>query len=494
MPTVASILDIEEEVDLAVVAVPAAAVAGVLEECGAKEVRDVVVMSAGFAEQGEAGAALEADVLRVIRRFGMRLLGPASLGLVNTDPAVRLHATFARLAPEPGRFALLSESGMVGAAIVDQAVELGLGLSSFVALGNRADVSGNDLLQYWESDERTSVVGMYIESFGNPRRFSRIARRLARAKPVVAVRAGLGSGRRGDDTADVLLEQTGVIRVRTLTQLLDVARMLVHQPLPAGRRVAIVGNAGGSLAIAADACLDAGLELATLAEPTRAVLSSLVPPSPRPFTNPVDVGLQASGAILEQAVKALADDPGVDAVLSLFAPALGGTALEAGDALLAAAAHAPTTPIAACFYGRVPPGVARDSERVVPVYRGVDSAALALGRAAAYGRWCSRPEGAPLPWRMKSSVGPRRWCQRRSLAADEGRSTWRSVPGCSLPSTPWSCPALWSPTSTRPWLPATSSGGHWRSRRQDASAWPRLSLPASAWTCPTLPRCARPGP
>ena len=235
---------------------------------------------------------------------------------------MRLHATFARFQPTPGRFALLSESGMVGAAIVDQAIELGLGLSSFVALGNRADVSGNDLLQYWESDERTSVVGMYIESFGNPRRFSRIARRLARAKPVVAVRAGLGSGRRGE-TADVLLEQTGVIRVRTLTQLLDVSRMLVHQPLPAGRRVAIVGNAAGSLAIAADACIEAGLELATLAEPTRAVLSSLVPPSPRPVTNPVDVGLQATGSVFEQAVTALADDPGVDAVLSMFAPCVG---------------------------------------------------------------------------------------------------------------------------------------------------------------------------
>ncbi len=187
---VPSILDIAEEIDLAVIAVPAASVAAVVEECGRKQVYAVVIHSSGFAELGPEGAALEAEVLRVARSWGIRVVGPNCLGVVNTDPHVRLQATFVHVAPLHGRVALLSESGMVGAAIIAQARDEGIGISSFVALGNRADVSGNDLLQYWEDDEHTDVVCMYIESFGNARRFSRIARRLSRVKPVVAVKAG----------------------------------------------------------------------------------------------------------------------------------------------------------------------------------------------------------------------------------------------------------------------------------------------------------------
>ncbi len=405
---VPSVADIADPVDLVVVAVPAAAVPAVIEECGLKGVRDVVVVSAGFADGGWQGAALEADVVRVARRFGIRLLGPASLGLINTDPAVRLHATFVALDPLPGRFALLSESGMVGASVVESATELALGLSSFVALGNRADVSGNDLLQYWHTDERTSVIGMYIESFGNPRRFARIARDVGRDKPIVAVHAGMGRAG-GGMSPDVLLEQTGVISVHTLAELLDVARLLVQQPVPLGDRVAVVGNAGGSLAIAADACVDAGLRLAELCDATRSGLAALTGSDPSGPANPADLGLAADAAAFAAAAGAVGEDPGVDCVLALFAPALGAAAEQVAAALAGAqrdiASGTPgdgeggetgsgsQVPLAACFLGRTPTDATRRAAGPVPIYRGVDSAALALGRAAAYGRWRDRPAG-----------------------------------------------------------------------------------------------------
>jgi len=307
---------------------------------------------------------------------------------------VRLHATFANVAPRPGRVSLLSESGMVGAAIVGRAREEGVGISSFVALGNRADVSGNDLLQYWETDQGTDVVCMYIESFGNPRHFSRLARRLTRTKPVVAVKAGpLPSRERSagtDETEGALLRQTGVIRVPTLTALLDTARLLTTQPLPAGCRVAIVGNAGGSLAIAGDAVVDAGLELAELGQVTRAELSPLASHEVGPLAV-VDLGLTASGGDVEEATAAMAVDPGVDCVLLLYAPSLGGSAEEVLAGLDEACRRNPEVTAVACFYGPLPPS----GSGATPVYDDVGAAARALGRVAGYAAWRAQPVGAP---------------------------------------------------------------------------------------------------
>ena len=391
---VASILDIPEEVDLAIVAVPAAAVPSVIEECGRKQVYGVVVLSAGFAETGPEGAALEAEVLRTARAWGVRIVGPNCLGAINTDPAVRLHATFAQVVPRRGRVSLLSESGMVGAAIISRAREMGIGVSSFVALGNRADVSGNDLLQYWETDPETDVVCMYIESFGNPRHFSRIARRLTRAKPVVAVKTDwVPSSPRvtvRDPIDDALLRQTGVIQVPTLTAMLETSRLLITQPLPAGPRVAVVGNAGGSLAIAADAAIDAGLELARPSEATRTAFADLASHELGEVLL-VDLGLRASGADLEAGVDALARAPEVDSVLVLYAPSLGASSQDAQAALDAVSARHPEVPVAACFYGPRP--AIGDGDGGVPIYDGIDAAARALGRVAAYAAWLADPEG-----------------------------------------------------------------------------------------------------
>ena len=396
---VPSILDVADEVDLAVIALPAPLVAAAVEECGRKQVYGVVVLSSGFAEAGPEGAALEAEVLRVARSWGIRVVGPNCLGILNTDPAVRLQATFVHVNPLPGRVSLLSESGMVGAAIVATAREEGIGISSMVALGNRADVSGNDLLQYWESDPATDVVCMYIESFGNARRFSRLARRLTRVKPVVVVKAAWHPGAArshssapSPTTDEVLLRQTGVIRVPTLPDLLDTARFLIHQPLPAGGRVAVIGNAGGSLAIAADAVEGAGLELADLAGPTRAGLEAI---TDRPVAEGdlVDLGLRADGSSFAQALDLLAADPGVDSVLVVYAPSLGGTAAEVGAAMDAAAALHPACSIAACFYGGAPGHDAHDDKPSVPVYDAVDRATRVLGRVAEYAGWLREDPG-----------------------------------------------------------------------------------------------------
>ncbi|MEQ1786349.1 MAG: GNAT family N-acetyltransferase [Acidimicrobiales bacterium] len=397
----ASILDIHDDVDLAVIAVPAAAVAGVVEECGRKQVYGVVILSAGFAESDPEGAALEAEVLRVARSWGVRVVGPNCLGIINTDPDVRLLATFAAVAPRRGTVSLLSESGMVGAAIIGRAREQGIGISSFVALGNRCDVSGNDLLQYWAADDTTEVVCMYIESLGNPRHFSRLARRLTRAKPVITVKSGplptATSPTPRDDTEDVLLEQTGVIRVPTLAAMLDTARLLTTQPLPRGRRVAILGNAGGSLAIAADAATDAGLVLGELGDQSRDALGSLASHPVGPL-GVIDLGLQATGSNLEQALEVLVADPGVDSVLALYAPSLGASPAEAHAALEAGRRGHPEVPVVACFFGprlALAPEEPVDGDALgpVPVYEAVDAAARALGRAAAYAEWRGQAEG-----------------------------------------------------------------------------------------------------
>lgn len=400
---VASILDIPEDVDLAIVAVPAALVATVVEECGRKQVYGVVILSSGFAEAGAEGAALEAQVLRIARTWGIRVVGPNCLGIINTDPAVRLHATFAPVAPWRGSVSLLSESGMVGAAIVGRAREAGIGISSFVAMGNRSDVSGNDLLQYWETDPRTDVVCMYIESLGNPRRFSRLARRLTRTKPVVAVKAGRRAA------ADAVLRQTGVIGVPSLPAMLDTTRLLVHQPLPSGRRVAVLGNAGGSLAIAVDAVHEADLTIAVLSADGNPAV--------------IDLGLRATGADVQGAVEALAADAGVDAVLMVYAPSLGGTAEEVHAALDAGHRARPEVPVVACFYG--PP----TAEGSVPVYEAVDAAAMALGRVARYAEWLAEPEGT-LPELDAAVVAEISGSARRLLAG--GAVVLRNLDGLEI--------------------------------------------------------------
>ena len=395
--------DIDGPVDLAVVVVPASRVPAVVEECGRMGVPAVIVISAGFAEVGPEGAALSADALRAARRYGTRLLGPNCLGVINTDPNVRLHATFATPNPRPGPVALLSESGTIGGAILDRIGDAGLGASSFAAIGNRADVSANDMLQYWADDSRTELVLLYLESFGNARKFSRIARELGRTKPIVAVKSRGAARAYPTDGAEAhpaaveaLFEQTGVVRVDTLSQLLDVARVLACQPLPDGDRVALVGNGGGSLALAADACVDAGLVLAELGTAVRQQLGVGRPGSraaTRVRASTVDLGFEAGPDDLERALKALLGDEGVDSVLVVCAPAPRQSTADLVRAVASARAACPRKTLLACVFGPHATSISPGSGPDVPVFDFPDAAAYALGRVTQYARWRRAPEG-----------------------------------------------------------------------------------------------------
>jgi acetyl coenzyme A synthetase (ADP forming)-like protein len=307
-------------VDLAVIVVPAASVLPAAEACGRKGVRALVVISAGFGEVGQAGRERQDALLRICRAGGMRLIGPNCIGIANTDPRVRLNATFGPLTPPFGRVGFSSQSGALGLAAIDYAESLGLGISSFVSVGNKADISGNDLLNYWADDPHTDLILLYLESFGNPRKFARIARRVGRSKPIVAVKSGRSAaGARAtsshtgallaasDVPVEALFRQTGVIRTETLEGLFDVAALLANQPVPRGRRVGIVTNVGGPAILCADACEAQGLEIPVLSEATRARLREFLP-AEAAVTNPVDMIAAATAEHYRRAIELVAND------------------------------------------------------------------------------------------------------------------------------------------------------------------------------------------
>jgi len=404
--TYAHIADIPDDVDLAVVVVPAGSVFEVLEQCAEKHVRGLVVISAGFAELGGEHSANEHQLVEIARRNGMRLVGPNCMGIVNTNPAVRMNATFAPYQPTPGRVGFSSQSGALGIELLGQAAALGLGVSTFVSVGNKADVSGNDLLQHWEDDPDTDVILLYLESFGNPRKFARVARRVARTKPIIAVKSGrTRAGRRAasshtaalaspDHAIDALFRQAGVIRVDTLEQLLDTARVIEHQPLPAGRRLAIISNGGGPGILAADAAENMGLEVPELTAPTQETLRSFVSPDAT-VRNPIDLVASAPASHYERALRTVLNDADVDAVLVIFVPPLVTEADDVARAIALAATEAPAKPVVACFLGRagMPEPLSTGNIRAVPSFAFPESAVAALGRAADYADWRRRDEG-----------------------------------------------------------------------------------------------------
>ena len=305
LPCFPSVAAVPGEVDLAVVAVPAPAVPEVVEACGRKGVGGLVVVSSHFAEDGEQGAALEREAARLAHSYGMRMVGPNCFGVLNTDPEVSMNATFAREAPVPGNLGFASQSGGLGIAILAEARRRGIGLSNFVSMGNKADVSGNDLLSWWAEDDDTAVGLLYLESFGNPRKFARLARELSRSKPLIAVKGGRSAvGRRAasshtaalasaDEAVAALFHQTGVIRVDSIEELFDVAQVVSSQPLGQGMRVAVLSNSGGPGVLAVDACASNGLEVPELSTATQLALARVCPHNGG-LSNPVDLGAEAS--------------------------------------------------------------------------------------------------------------------------------------------------------------------------------------------------------
>jgi acetyl coenzyme A synthetase (ADP forming)-like protein len=395
-------------VDLAVVAVPAADVVHEAERCARSGVRALVVISAGFAETGPEGLARQAELIRICRASGMRLIGPNCMGIINTDPAVRLNATFAPQPPPEGRIGFSSQSGALGLAVIEYASSLGLGLCSFVSVGNKADISGNDLINYWESDPRTDVILLYLESFGNPRKFSRIARRVARTKPIVAVKSGRSAaGARAtsshtgallaasDVTVDALFRQAGVIRTDTLEELFDVASLLANQPPPKGRRVGIITNGGGPGILCADTCEAEGLEISVLTEESQTKLRGFLA-AHASVGNPVDMIASAPAEHYRQAIRVVAADSSVDALIVIFVPPLVTRAEDVAGAIVESVRGMDSRkPLLTVFMSarEVPDALKTDGVRI-PSYAFPESAAIALARVARYGEWRARRPGS----------------------------------------------------------------------------------------------------
>ena len=442
-----SVLDIPDDIDLAVICVPAAIAPEVVRQCAEKHAGGLVMITAGFAEAGAEGAEVERDLVRLAHRHGMRIVGPNCMGVVNTRPGVSMNATFAPVAPLPGSVALCSQSGALGIAALERSARLGLGISTFVSVGNKADVSGNDLLQYWEDDADTNVILLYLESFGNPGKFNRIARRVSSRKPIVAMKSGRSqAGSRGasshtaalaspDLAVDALFRQTGVVRVDTMEELFDTAAVLAHQPLPAGRRVAIVGNSGGPGVLAADACESAGLEVPELSAATQEALRGCLPAAAG-VRNPVDMMAAADARTYQQALRILLADPDVDAVIVVYTPTLVTRLEDVAEGIAAVAAEPWVKPVVANLVStevipevlrgrRSTSGEARGGQPV-PSFAYPETAARALARAARYGEWRLRPPGQ-VPRLERIDIRAGRQLVEQALA-DRPEGGWLDLP------------------------------------------------------------------
>ena len=395
------LLALAAPVDLVVVAVPAAQVLEVASEAAAAGAQGLLVLSADFAESGDAGRLRQRELLALCRAKGLRLVGPNCLGIVNTDPAVRLNATFCDAQPLSGGIGLISQSGAVGIAALRHAERRGAGLSIFVSTGNKADVSGNDLLCYLEQDAHTSVIALYLESFGNARRFVRVASAVGLTKPIVVVKSGRSEAgvRAGqshtaaaaspDAAVDAMLRAAGVIRAEDLPAMFDVLSLLDAAPLPTGHRVAIIGNSGGPGVLAADACATSGLQVAELSDQTRSGLAELVPSMGSP-TNPVDLLATVDVSTFEAALTLVLKDPGVDAVVTIYTPMVRGSEEDFARAVRRAHAAVPDQTLVATFPGLAwPPSALQegDGAAVVPSFEFPEPALRALGLVAGHAAW-----------------------------------------------------------------------------------------------------------
>ncbi len=425
-------------VDLAVVAVPRDRVLAVVDDCAAAGVRALVVITAGYAEIGEEGRRQQQELVDRVRGYGMRMVGPNCMGVLNANPSMCLNASFSPLFPASGSVGLSSQSGALGLAILALAGNRDIGLSTFVSVGNKADVSSNDLLEYWEEDAATKVIVLYLESFGNPQRFARLAKRIGRTKPIVAVKAGRtrsGSRAAGSHTAalaandtavEALFRQSGVIRADTIDEMFDVAACLDSQPLPSGRRIAIVTNAGGPGIMATDACESVGLTVAAFSAATRARLGAFLPPTAS-LGNPVDMVASAGPDEYRQAIEiALADDE-TNALLVIYAP----VDVTHADATVSAIrqgilnarrAGATAKPILGCVMGSAgrPQPLHTPDERV-PLYAFPENAVRALAKVAAHAEWRAQPPG--LLWGFDDVYAEEARATCRG-AADARGETW----------------------------------------------------------------------
>jgi acetyl coenzyme A synthetase (ADP forming)-like protein len=403
-----SILDLPERVDLAIIVVPRDAVLGVAKECKEAGVKGLVVISSGFKEIGEEGAYLEQKLTELVRSSGMRMVGPNCMGIINTDPKIRLNATFAPTAPRMGKIGFFSQSGALGVTVLELASRLNIGISTFVSAGNKADVSGNDLLEYWEDDPQTKLILMYLESFGNPKKFITLAKRITRKKPIIIVKSArtprgiqaasshTGSLAGSEFAFDALFKQCGIIRATTIEEMFDIAMAFANQPIPRGKRIAIITNAGGPGIMVADACEESGLTLAELSESTRKYLKENLL-SQASVENPVDLIASADESAFRIAFERILPEEEVDAVILISVSPIITEPVKVASTIGEIASRY-EKPVFGCFMGIR--GVAPSREELqkfnIPVYSFPESAVRAVSAMVKYREYLAK-QGGKIP-------------------------------------------------------------------------------------------------
>jgi acetyltransferase len=400
-----SITEVPNDIDLAIIVVPRPKVNKVVDACGRKGIKGLVIISAGFKESGEEGAREEAKLVKLLEKYGMRAAGPNCMGVICTDPAISMNATFAATKPKIGKIGFMSQSGALGEAILSMARELNLGFSHFISVGNKADISGNDLIEYWREDPATEVILMYLESFGNPRRFTTLAREITRKKPIIAVKAGrtrtgiraasshTGALANVDVATEALFAQTGILRVTSVEELFDMAMAFCNQPIPKGDGVAIVTNAGGPGIMAVDACESLGLSIPQFSKETLRRLKKVLSPVVT-VQNPIDLIASADAKTYRKTLEVILEDEKVHSILVIFVPPITTDPLEISSVIHDVTRDSTKT-VLACFMGReeVLRRHGRKESRIIPIYSFPESAAKTLSLMEKYRRWLERPEG-----------------------------------------------------------------------------------------------------
>jgi len=400
-----TILDVPDAVDLAIVVVPRDSVPEVAEKCGHKGVRGMVVISAGFKEVGGKGVELENELVDICRKYRIRMIGPNCYGAINTDPGFRLNCTFGKTAALPGNVAFISQSGGLGEAILNHARELGLGFSMFASIGNKADISANDILEFCKDDPRTEVILLYLENFGNARRFTKIAREISRTKPIVAVKSGrtmqgarAASSHTGalaelDVAVDALFDQCGVMRVSSVEEMFDVASALANQPVPKGNRVAIVSNAGGPALLATDALAGLGMQLPPYTGETKKKLKKALT-GQGDVNNPLDLVAGAGGESFKAALNVVKDDKNYDSIVPIFVPPVTINQMDVANSILDGV-KGTQKPVLACFMGAGEGSQAIDflKKKGIPVYQFPEAIANTLFHLDLHRKWLDRPLG-----------------------------------------------------------------------------------------------------
>ncbi|MFN4219039.1 MAG: acetate--CoA ligase alpha subunit, partial [Candidatus Bipolaricaulia bacterium] len=432
-----SVLDIPDEIDLAVIIVPAAAVASVLDECGRKGVRAAVIISAGFKEIGEEGAKREAELQQIARRYGIAMLGPNCLGIINTDPNVSLNATFAPGMPRRGNIAFISQSGALGVAALEYAQRQKIGLSKFISIGNKADLHENHLLEYLKDDPLSDVVLLYLEDLEDPQGFHRLATEITSERPkkipILAIKSGrtlegakaatshTGALAGSDEVYDSVFMQSGVLRVETIEELFDYAVAFAQQPLPKGNRIAIVTNAGGAGILATDAAVRYGLQLTSFSAETARKLRELLPPTVN-VANPVDMTGEPNEHRYDTIVRTVLTDPNVDGVIVIAAPHIL-MSLEniARNIVRAVQETQSDKPVLACLMAVTDarPAIEILETITIPNYSFPERAARALAAMARYHEWVHRPR---TEYRIFKDVQIERAREIIAHAKHDGRS------------------------------------------------------------------------